>query len=159
MFLLCLLLWILFNGRITTEILLFGIAVSAAVYAVSCRLFGYSIKKDLALGRKFSRVVILFFVLMKEIIKSNLAVVKAVYSRKQPDPQYAEFDTVLKKNGTRVALADCITLTPGTITAKLDGEHYTIHCLNQFMVDGLEPEKRVFTQQLVKLDGNEEAQP
>ena len=138
MFLLCLLLWILFNGRITTEILLFGIAVSAAVYAVSCRLFGYSIKKDLALGRKFSRIVILFFVLLREIIKSNLAVVKAVYSRKQPDPQYAEFDTVLKKNGTRVALADCITLTPGTITLECDEQTTVVHCLDQSMGEGLE---------------------
>ena len=157
MFLLCLLLWILFNGRITPEILLFGIAVSAAIYAVSRMLFGYSMRKDLALAEKIPDIVILFFVLLREIIKSNLAVVKAVYSRKQPDPQYAEFDTILKKNGTRVALADCITLTPGTITATLDGEHYTIHCLNQFMVDGLEPEKRVFTRQLVKFDRDEEA--
>ena len=159
MFLLCLLLWILFNGRITLEILLFGLAVSAAVYAVCCALLGYSVQKDLALAKKLPDVILLFFVLLREIVKSNLGVVKAVYSRKQPDPHYAEFDSTLKKNGTRVALADCITLTPGTITGTLDGNHYVIHCLNQEMLDGLEPEKRVFTGQLIKFEENEGAQP
>ena len=159
MFLLCLLLWILFNGRITLEILLFGLAVSAAVYAVSCALLGYSVQKDLALAKKLPDVILLFFVLLREIIKSNLGVVKAVYSRQQPVPHYAEFDSTLKKNGTRVALADCITLTPGTITGTLDGNHYVIHCLNQEMLDGLEPEKRVFTGQLKKFEENEGAQP
>ncbi len=159
MFLLCFLLWILFNGRITLEILLFGIAVSSAVYAVSCALLGYTVQKDLALAKKLPEIILLFFVLLREIIKSNLGVIKAVYSRKQPEPHYAEFDTTLKKNGTRVALADCITLTPGTITGTLDGNHYVIHCLNQEMLDGLEPEKRVFTDQLIKFEGREEAQP
>ena len=159
MFLLCLLLWILFNGRITLEILLFGLAVSAAIYAVSCTLLGYSVQKDLALAKKLPDVILLFFVLLREIVKSNLGVVKAVYSRKQPDPHYAEFDSILKKTGTRVALADCITLTPGTITGTLDGNHYVIHCLNQEMLDGLEPEKRVFTGQLIKFEENEGAQP
>ncbi|MBQ8075078.1 MAG: Na+/H+ antiporter subunit E [Oscillospiraceae bacterium] len=157
MFLICLLLWILFNGRITLEILLFGIAVSAAVYAVSCALFGFSIRKELALVGKLPEMAMMFCVLVREIVKSNLAVVKAVYSRKQPDPHYAEFETELNKTGTRVALADCITLTPGTITGKLDGRHYVIHCLNSEMLDGLEPEKRIFTAQLIKLDENEEA--
>ena len=157
MFLICFLLWVLFNGRITLEILLFGIAVSAAVYAVSCVLFGFSIRKDLALIREFPALVMLFFVLVREIVKSNLAVVKAVYSREQPDPHYAEFETELNKTGTRVALADCITLTPGTITGKLDGRHYVIHCLNSEMLDGLAPEKRIFTAQLIKLDEDKEA--
>ncbi len=159
MFLLCFLLWILFNGRITLEILLFGIVVSSAVYAASYALLGYTVQKDLALAKKLPEIILLFFVLLREIIKSNLGVIKAVYSRKQPEPHYAEFDTTLKKNGTRVALADCITLTPGTITGTLDGNHYVIHCLNQEMLDGLEPERRVFTDQLIKFEGREEAQP
>lgn len=159
MFLLCLLLWILFNGRITLEILLFGIAVSAAVYAVSCALLGYSVQKDLALAKKLPDVILLFFVLLREIVKSNLGVIKAVYSRQQPQPHYAKFETTLKKTGTRVALADCITLTPGTITGTLDGSHYVIHCLNQEMLDGLEPEKRIFTGQLIKFEDGGEVQP
>ena len=159
MFLLCFLLWILFNGRITVEILLFGLAFSAAVYAVSCALLGYSVQKDLALAKKLPDVILLFFVLLREIVKSNIGVVKAVYRRKEPVPHYAEFDSTLKKTGTRIALADCITLTPGTITGTLDGNHYVIHCLNQEMLDGLEPEKRVFTGQLIKFEENEGAQP
>ena len=159
MFLLCLLLWILFNGRITLEILLFGLAISAAVYAVSCTLLGYSVQKDLALARKLPKIILLFFVLLREIFKSNLGVIKAVYRREEPVPHYAEFDTTLQKSGTRVALADCITLTPGTITGTLNGSHYVIHCLNQEMLDGLEPEKRVFTSQLIKFEENEGVQP
>ena len=37
MFVVFFLLWIIFNGRVTTEIVLFGLAVSAALYWFICK--------------------------------------------------------------------------------------------------------------------------
>ena len=47
MFLLLLAVWIIFNGAISLEIVLFGIGISAAVYFFACRFLEFSIQKDL----------------------------------------------------------------------------------------------------------------
>ena len=154
MFVICLLLWILFNGALTWEIFLFGLAISAAIYAVSCVLFGFSLDKDRAFLRKLPAVLSLFRVLLVEIVKSNLAVTKMIWSGGVIAPSYQTFKTPLRTTTARVVLADCITLTPGTITGILDGDHYTIHCLSQSMADGLDQEHNVFVRQLLKIEGN-----
>lgn len=156
MFLICLLLWLLFNGRVTVEILVFGVVISGVIYAVSCRFLGFNYRKDLHYIKKLPAACMLLGVLLSEIVKSNLAVIKAVYSSTSQDSRYEEFDSSLEKTFSRVILADCITLTPGTITGVLDGNHYTIHCLNQEMAEGLGPEQRRFTRQLRKFEGGEE---
>ena len=157
MFLICLLLWILFNGRITVEILLFGIVISAAVYALSCALFGFSWKKDLAFFKMIPGILGLFRVLIWEIIKSNLAVAKMIWSSGKISPSYETFVTPLRTTAARIALTDCITLTPGTITALLDGDHYTIHCMSESMAAGLDQEHNTFVRQLLKIERSGEA--
>ena len=42
-----------------------------------------------------------------------------------------------KGEGHRVALADSITLTPGTITCQLRGDEYVVHCLDESMAEGM----------------------
>ena len=138
MFLLCLLLWILFNGRFTLEIFLFGIVVSAAVYAVSCALLGFSFEKDRAFIRRIPGIFRLLILLLKEVVKANLAVTGMIYSGKKPDPCFTSFRPSLKTAGARVALADCITLTPGNITGRLEDGQYTVHCLDKSLEDGLD---------------------
>lgn len=155
MFLICLLLWILFNGRITVEILLFGLAVSAAVYAVSCALFGFSFQKDLALLKKLPGMVKLFGILLAEIAKANLAVTKIIYSRNTPKPRFVAFNAPLAGTAARVALADCITLTPGTITGLLEDGRYTVHCLDESMADGLDDSTFVRQLQKIEQEGGE----
>ena len=51
MFVVFLLLWIVFNGRITVEILLIGTFLCAALFAFCCRFLGYSVKKDVRFVR------------------------------------------------------------------------------------------------------------
>ena len=46
MYVLFVLLWIIFNGKFTWEILWIGAIVSALLYWFVCRFMGYSIKKD-----------------------------------------------------------------------------------------------------------------
>ena len=155
MFLICLLLWILFNGRFTLEIFLFGIAISAAVYAVSCTLLGFSFEKDRAFLCRIPGIIRLFALLLREIVRANLAVTGMIYSGKKPDPCYTSFRTPLKTNAARVALADCITLTPGTITGILEDGQFTVHCLDRSMGDGLDSSS--FVARLQDLEGREGA--
>lgn len=49
MYLLLFVMWIIFNGNITLEIILFGLFVSAGVFAFCCFFMDHSIKKEIAL--------------------------------------------------------------------------------------------------------------
>lgn len=152
MFLLFYLLWFLFNSRVTPEIALFGLAVCGLCYGLTCALFGFNIRKDLKLMRKIPGILKLGFTLIAEIWKANLWVIRAVYSRKPTEPAFVTFEAPLKRTGSQVALADCITLTPGTITGLQEGNRYTVHCLDRSLADGLKDS--VFVRQLRKLEQN-----
>ena len=62
----------------------------------------------------------------------------------------------LKKNRHLVALANSITLTPGTITVDLHDNHFTVHALDASLVDGLDD--GVFVQQLMDMEEKHMAQ-
>lgn len=155
MFLIFFLLWMIFNGRITAEIILFGIGVSTLCYGVACALFGLSIQKDLAFAKKLPGILKLLGILLAEIVKANWAVIRMVYARKNPEPEYISFEAPLETQEARTALANCITLTPGTITGVLEGGKYTVHCLDKSMAEGLD--KSPFVRQLQKIEEKEQA--
>ena len=138
MFILCFVLWMILNGRITWEIAGFGIAVSAAVSWAARRLTGVTLKKELTIFRRFPAVLAYAGYLLREIVRANFAVIRRVYGRKAPEPCLKTFDAPLDTAAARVALADSITLTPGTITAEQEGAVFTVHCLDRNMSEGLE---------------------
>ena len=138
MFILCFLLWMILNGRITLETAGFGIAVSAAVTWTARKLTGLSREAERSFIRLLPSVLGYFLYLLLEIIRANLTVIRKVYSRRIPDPCLKTFFVPLNTTAARVTLADSITLTPGTITADQDGACFTVHCLDRTMSEGLE---------------------
>lgn len=150
MFVICLLLWILFNGKFTIEILLFGLVISAFVYAMACALLGFSVEQDKKFVKKLPGILKLLWTLTVEIVKANIDVIKRVYSKEVPESCYTEFTAPLRSTGARVTLADCITLTPGTITGELEDGKFVVHCLDKSLADGLD--SSVFVKQLEKLE-------
>ena len=111
----------------------------AAVFAFLCRFLEYSVKKELLLIRLFPLFVRYLWVLVEEIVKANVCVLKIILSPElQPEPAVVYFDTRLRSGIARVMLADSITLTPGTITVSLEGNHYCVHCLDRELAQGLE---------------------
>jgi len=139
MYLLFFLAWIIFNGNITLEIVIFGVAVSTAMFAFMCKFMDYSFKKELNVYKKsgyfFAYVVLLFC----EIVKANIAIIPRILTvEEEMEPVIVKFRTSLKSDFTRMLLANSITLTPGTITVALDGDEYTIHCLDTSLAEGLE---------------------
>lgn len=139
MFILYFALWVILNGRWTTEIGLFGLAFAAVAYVFSCKFMGYKLSVDIALLRRVPSALRYLAMLLKEIVKANVTVMRMVLDRGfEPEPQLVQFDVDLVRDRHRVALANSITLTPGTITVSLDGSHYVVHCLDKSMVDGLD---------------------
>lgn len=139
MFILYFALWVILNGRWTTEIALFGVAFAAIAYAFTCKFLGYSTKVDAALLRRLPRAVHYGVLLIREIVKANIAVIRMILNKEfEPDPHLVLFDTSLVRERHRVTLANSITLTPGTITVDLDKNRYVVHCLDKAMIDGLD---------------------
>ena len=157
MFILYFALWVVLNGRWTTEIAVFGLLFAAAAYAFTWKYMGFGPKLDLALVRRMPSAVRYGVTLVGEIVKANLAVVRMILDgEKEPKPQLVQFDVDLKKNRHLVALANSITLTPGTITVDLHDNHFTVHALDAAMVDGLDD--GVFVQQLMDMEKKHMAQ-
>ncbi len=139
MFLAFLLLWIIFNGRITPEVLLTGLALSAALFAFCCKFMGYSIKKDTRIIRLLPMAFQYIVILIVEILKANRQVLHFIVSPQyQVEPQIVHFTSGLKSEFARVVLANSITLTPGTITVSLEGSEFYVHCLDKDFAEGME---------------------
>ena len=157
MFILYFALWVVLNGKWTTEIGVFGLLFATAAYAFTWKYMGFGPKLDLALVRRAPSAVRYGVTLLIEIVKANLTVVRMILDgEKEPKPQLVQFDVDLKKNRHLVALANSITLTPGTITVDLHDNHFTVHALDAAMVDGLDD--GVFVQQLMDMEKKHMAQ-
>ena len=143
MFILFFLLWVILNGRLTVEIALFGVAVSAAVTFFTHRVFGYGWNGDLMFLKNIPFFIRFLPVLVIEIVKAACAVTAGVLTGKQPEPVIHEFDSGLGSEVQNVILANAITLTPGTYTVVQEGEHFVVHCLFPEYADGLEESRFV----------------
>lgn len=144
-------LWVVLNGKWTAEIAVFGLVFAAVAYAFTWKYMGYSPKVDLALVRRLPSAIRYGAVLLSEIVKANLTVAGMILKKDfEPRPQLVRFDVPLAKNRHLVALANSITLTPGTITVDLHDNHYLVHALDESLVGGLDD--GVFVQSLVKME-------
>lgn len=139
MLLVLLALWIVFNGRLTLEVFLFGLVLSAALTWFSWKFLDYSPRMELTALRIIPGVLGYLWLLVKEIVKSNLTMLSYVYGKKKEiKPQLVTFRTTLKTKPARNVLSDSITLTPGTITAMQEGDRLTVHCLDAALAEGVE---------------------
>ncbi len=151
MLLLFFLAWIIFNGRVTLEIVLFGIVISLAVFAFICKFMDFSIQRERNFYRRLPQYLRYGYVLIKEIISANLVVCRMILTRKETvEPVLVRIHTNLKTETARVILANSITLTPGTITVSMTGQELLVHCLDKTLSEGMEDS--VFEKLLEKME-------
>ena len=132
------LLWVIFNANFTLEICLFGIAISVALFAFTCKFMDHSLKKELRIYKISLLFIRYTFLLVKEIVKANFGVIHMILSQQEEVvPILVMFHSDLRTNTAKAFLANAITLTPGTITVFLEGEEYTVHCLDESLADGI----------------------
>jgi len=60
-------------------------------------------------------------------------------------PKMVEFETQLEKEFSKFVLANSITLTPGTVTVRIEGNRFFVHALTDKAATGLpgSMEKRI----------------
>lgn len=138
MYLIFFLIWVIFNGQFTPEIAVFGLVIAGVMYAFICKFMGYQPRTDLLLAKKLFYLIQYAFILVKEIVKANFAVIRMITSsRYELEPAVVRFKTDLKSTSARIMLANSITLTPGTITVSLTEDEYVVHCLDKSLAEGI----------------------
>lgn len=131
--------WIIFNGNLTLEIAGFGVLFSFLLTFFCVKVMDYKIQKEWIMIKKIGLFIELFVVLIIEIAKSNEQLIYWIFSDKyRMEPALVKFKVDLKKEWTKAILADFITLTPGTITALLENDELTVHCLDKELAEGIE---------------------
>ena len=120
--------WVVLSGYFTTFILSLGVISIVIVLWICSRmkiLDGETVPY-LSLPKTLSYFVWLF----SEIVKANMAVVKAVLS---PDLKVSPCLTKIPLDcGTdmgRAMFANSITLTPGTVSVNMEDDHILVHAL------------------------------
>ena len=151
MYLVYFILWIIFNGKITLEICIFGLVIAALVFAFNCKFMDYSIAKEKKVVQRYLRFLKYVVVLVKEIMKANFSVIHMILSeREELEPALVSFRSDMKSPTGRAFLANAITLTPGTITVTLEDSEYLVHCLDKSLAVGMDDS--VFVEMLSELE-------
>ena len=129
------LIWVIANGTLATDTLIAGVVITAAIalaFASFARVYSVI---------RWSPKVIIYYlmylgVFLLELTKANLNVMRLVFSpRIDITPGIVEIKTKLKSPIGRLALANSITLTPGTLVVDIKGDSLFIHWINVSATD------------------------
>lgn len=127
--------WFLLSGSIDWQHILVGIVVTVLLMWFWHR--PDEIKRRFSL-RPLGYGFLLVGVMLVEIWKSAWHVAKIVLVGSKVDPELTWIETPLQSPLSRVILANCITLTPGTLTVSLVDNRLLIHALTPEFTGGLE---------------------
>jgi multicomponent Na+:H+ antiporter subunit E len=84
------------------------------------------------------KLVTYHFWLIKEIVLSNISVVKSIWlGNKTISPTLATLSVSQKTDVGKVIYANSITLTPGTVTVGIQGDQIVVHALLRESMDDL----------------------
>ena len=156
-FVLLMLTWCAFSGLFDPYHLFLGALASAWVAAVSTHIALSQPANHRPVSRMELAVGLTGYLIwrMGEILKANLQVLKLSFAasvEKQISPQVVEFRTCLPDDFSRFMLAHSITLTPGTVTVRVDGDRFIVHALTEDMAAGVPGDME---RRLLKLFGGE----
>jgi multicomponent Na+:H+ antiporter subunit E len=144
--------WIILSERISIESITIGILVCLGITFVNIKFSLIKGGKQKNFIKISKYLVIYVLILIKEIVLSNLEVAKVVLNpRAKISPVITTISTSLRTDFYKTILANSISLTPGTITVKIEGDELTVHCLKKEYIDGLVNSK--FEQILLKAEG------
>jgi len=131
-------LWLILVNTLAWEEVLTGAVLAALVAAIG---HTYFTRRGLShFGPKQLFYLLIYIpVFFWEVVKANLDVAYRVLHPKMPiKPGIVLIKTELKSDTGKLALANSITLTPGTLTMDIEGEYLLIHWIN---VKSTEPEE------------------
>jgi len=136
---LLLIFWFILSFEIDLFIAIIGFVVSVMIVFFNYDLLFHHMEISKITIRTVWRFFILIFILIYNIIKSNIQVARIVLSKKMPiDPGFVTIDQKLKRDLNQALYANAITLTPGTLTVDMDKNKIVVHGLLKQHVKDLE---------------------
>ena len=120
-------LWLLMSGHYNVLIVSLGI--------ISCAFCVYVAKRGKLIDDEglpiffIPRLLNYLIWLFKEILKSNLSTAKVIINGKV-EPETFTVKTSQVTDVAKVTYANSITLTPGTVTTKIQKDIFEVHALN-----------------------------
>jgi multicomponent Na+:H+ antiporter subunit E len=130
-----LLIWLMANGTLASDTVLTGVVITAAI-ALAFSAFSrvYSVVRWSP--RVIYNYLLYLGVFLYELVKANLNVMRYVFSPNiDIHPGIVEIKTQLQSPMGRLALANSITLTPGTLVVDMRGDSLFIHWINVTATD------------------------
>jgi multicomponent Na+:H+ antiporter subunit E len=130
---LCLLLtfiWVAANSSLAPESILTGVLIAATLAYIFTRQS--AVWQSLRISpRRLYHFILYTGVFIVEMVKANINMLRYVYSpRIHIKPGVVEIKTRLKSPIGRLALANSIALTPGSLVLDIEGDRLFIHWLD-----------------------------
>ncbi len=140
-FLLLLAAWLLMTGAPTTLELIVGITASLIIAHLCGKFMFYESPYQLFNPKSIINLAIYTIILLGAEIKSHITTASSIITG-SINPAIIRIPTIQTTDFTKTLVANSITMTPGTLTLKIDKNHHDlyIHCLNY------NPEKDISTQ-------------
>jgi len=129
--------WVFNSGHNTAFMLLLGVSSIAIVVYIAHRMDVVD-RESQPLYLTF-KLPAYYAWLIKEITLANILVVKHIWlGNKSISPTMASIKASQKTDVGKVIYANSITLTPGTVTLKLEGDQFVVHALSRKSIKDLE---------------------
>ncbi len=126
-FVVYLLFWVAFTSSLRPDELLAGVVLALVLAWLTGKEFSEDGMKNFSLRRIYYGILYIF-VFLWEMVKANVDVALRAINPKIPiNPGTVEVPTKLKTNVAKLALANSITLTPGTLTVDVIDDKLYIH--------------------------------
>ncbi len=140
-FLVLMSIWIVFSGQFDAFHLSLGVLSVGLVTVLSGDLLfqGHHISLVGRIRMLFGGMGYSLWLLL-EIIKANFYVFSlALHPRMRDEiqPHIIRFKTSLKTDFAKFVFAQSITLTPGTVTVRVEGDEFTVHAISPRTADAL----------------------
>jgi multicomponent Na+:H+ antiporter subunit E len=121
--------WLILTASLHPVDLALGLLLSVALGLWASR-FLWSAEAPLLTPRQVGFLVLYLFTLVQAIVASAIQVAWIVLDPRLPmDPVTVTHRTGLTREVSRAALANSLTLTPGTLSVELEGDLLHVHCL------------------------------
>lgn len=130
--------WLVNSGHFDVLLISFGLFSIGLVVWINNRMSRFSEEYQPPVIRSF-RLPFYILWLLKEIVKSNIEVIRLIYQRRPAiEPSVFKVRVSQKSDLFKVLYANSITMTPGTITIEIEDDEFTVHALTRSFREGVE---------------------
>ena len=147
--------WLILSGKYDASYIGMGV-LCAAMVAWWCKDLLFP-NEHLSIGnciRQGIRFIPYACWLFWQIVLSNIHVLKVSLSPRMHDlisPRMVRFNTDVNEEISKFVLANSITLTPGTVTVRVEGQKFLVHALTEKAASGLPGESDEMERRIINV--------